>query len=485
MGGGVGVGAHGSVRVVTDTTKMAMPEVGIGFIPDVGGTYILSRAPGLLGHARRADGRTVRRRRRDRHGLRRPLRAPRQTRATSSDAIVADGIDAALAAHATEPPPSQLLAQRDWIDECYAGETVADIVAALRGHDAGPANDAANLIATRSPISLSVALEAVRRAAKLDTLEDVLRQEYRTSCGVAALARSRRGHPRPGHRQGPQPEMVACVAGGRHHRRRRGLLRAGRSANWTLPRRSYDRRTTRPSSSPATSRVGTITLNRPKALNALNSQVMDEVTTAAAEFDSDPGIGAIVITGNEKAFAAGADIKEMAEPVVRRRVRRRLLRASGRSSPPPARRPIAAVAGYALGGGCELAMMCDVLIAADTAKFGQPEIKLGVLPGMGGSQRLTRADRQGQGDGPDPDRPQHGRRGGRTRRAGVARGARRQAARRGERRRQDHRRHVAVGVADGQGGRQPRLRIARWPRDCSTNAGCSTRRSPPTTRPKA
>ena len=138
-------------------------------------------------------------------------------------------------------------------------------------------------------------------------------------------------------------------------------------------------------------RVGTITLNRPKALNALNSQVMDEVTTAAAEFDSDPGIGAIVITGNEKAFAAGADIKEMSEPVVRRRVRARTSSRRGRSWPRCAHRLIAAVAGYALGGGCELAMMCDVLIAADTAKFGQPEIKLGVLPGMGGSQRLTRA----------------------------------------------------------------------------------------------
>ena len=191
MGGGVGVSAHGSVRIVTDTTKMAMPEVGIGFIPDVGGTYILSRAPGLLGlHAALTGA---------------PFAAgdaiamgfadhfvPHDKLAEFKAAIVADGIDAALAAHSTEPPASALLAQRDWIDDCYAGDTVEDIVAALRGHDAGPANggiggtaavDAANLIMTRSPVSLSVALEAVRRAAKLDTLEDVLRQEYRTSCG--------------------------------------------------------------------------------------------------------------------------------------------------------------------------------------------------------------------------------------------------------------------------------------------------------------
>jgi len=138
-------------------------------------------------------------------------------------------------------------------------------------------------------------------------------------------------------------------------------------------------------------RVGTITLNRPEALNALNSTVMREVTTAAAEFDADPGIGAIIITGaGGKAFAAGADIKEMAGLSFSEVFESDFFAAWGRLG--AVRTPlIAAVAGYALGGGCELAMMCDVLIAADTAKFGQPEIKLGVLPGMGGSQRLTRA----------------------------------------------------------------------------------------------
>src|SRR5215218_4396523 len=137
-------------------------------------------------------------------------------------------------------------------------------------------------------------------------------------------------------------------------------------------------------------RVGTITLNRPKALNALNSQVMHEVTTAAAEFGNDPGVGAILITGNEKAFAAGADIKEMSElsfgDVFGQDFFAPWAKLAAVRTP-----TIAAVAGYALGGGCELAMMCDLLIAADTAKFGQPEINLGVVPGMGGSQRLTRA----------------------------------------------------------------------------------------------
>lgn len=137
-------------------------------------------------------------------------------------------------------------------------------------------------------------------------------------------------------------------------------------------------------------RVGIITLNRPQALNALNSQVMVEVTTAAAEFDADPGIGAIVVTGNAKAFAAGADIKEMASLSFSEVFDADFFAAWGKFA--AVRTPtIAAVAGYALGGGCELAMMCDLIIAADTAKFGQPEIKLGVLPGMGGSQRLTRA----------------------------------------------------------------------------------------------
>ncbi|OBJ88941.1 enoyl-CoA hydratase [Mycobacterium asiaticum] len=137
-------------------------------------------------------------------------------------------------------------------------------------------------------------------------------------------------------------------------------------------------------------RVGIITLNRPKALNALNSQVMNEVTSAATELDTDPDIGAIIVTGSAKAFAAGADIKEMSQLTFAEAFGADFFAPWGKLA--AVRTPtIAAVAGYALGGGCELAMMCDLLIAADTAKFGQPEIKLGVIPGMGGSQRLTRA----------------------------------------------------------------------------------------------
>ena len=136
-------------------------------------------------------------------------------------------------------------------------------------------------------------------------------------------------------------------------------------------------------------KVGLLTLNRPKALNALNTTVLKEVVTALQHFDNDPKIGAIVLTGSEKAFAAGADIKEMQPKSYMDAFMEDFF--AGWEAMTRIRKPIvAAVAGYALGGGCELAMMCDFIIAADNAKFGQPEITLGVMPGMGGSQRLTR-----------------------------------------------------------------------------------------------
>lgn len=180
MGGGVGVAAHGSVRVVTDSTKMAMPEVGIGFIPDVGGTYLLSRAPGALGLHAALTGAPFSGADAIAMGFADHY-VPHDSLAEFTEAVVNDGVEHALAAHAIEPPASPLLAHRDWIDTCYAGDTVADILAALREHGTA-AGDAANLIATRSPVSLAVTLQAVRRAAKLDTLEEVLQQEYRTSC---------------------------------------------------------------------------------------------------------------------------------------------------------------------------------------------------------------------------------------------------------------------------------------------------------------
>lgn len=137
-------------------------------------------------------------------------------------------------------------------------------------------------------------------------------------------------------------------------------------------------------------RVGLITLNRPKALNALNSQLIAELNQALAQLDADPGIGCVVITGSAKAFAAGADIKEMADKQYPQIYLEDFFASADRIA--NRRKPIiAAVAGYALGGGCELALMCDFIYAADNARFGLPELSLGVIPGIGGTQRMARA----------------------------------------------------------------------------------------------
>src|SRR3954447_19271475 len=136
-------------------------------------------------------------------------------------------------------------------------------------------------------------------------------------------------------------------------------------------------------------RVGLVTLTRPQALNALNSTLGGEINAALDSFEADPSVGCGVITGSDKAFAAGADIKEMAGLAHTQTYLDHSFPAWDRVA--NRRKPIvAAIAGFALGGGCELAMMCDIILAADTAKFGQPEIKLGVMPGAGGTQRLTR-----------------------------------------------------------------------------------------------
>ena len=138
-------------------------------------------------------------------------------------------------------------------------------------------------------------------------------------------------------------------------------------------------------------RVALITLNRPEALNALNDALMDELTSALIAFDADPAIGCIVLTGGDKVFAAGADISSMATWSYMDVYRSDFITRNWETLRRVRKPVIAAVAGYALGGGCELAMMCDIVIASDDAKFGQPEVKLGIIPGAGGTQRLPRA----------------------------------------------------------------------------------------------
>jgi len=138
-------------------------------------------------------------------------------------------------------------------------------------------------------------------------------------------------------------------------------------------------------------RVGLVTLNRPKALNALNDALMDELGAALTAFDADEAIGSIVITGSERAFAAGADIGMMAKYSYMDAYKGDYITRNWETIRRIRKPVIAAVAGYALGGGCELAMMCDIIIAADSARFGQPEVKLGTMPGAGGTQRLPRA----------------------------------------------------------------------------------------------
>ena len=138
-------------------------------------------------------------------------------------------------------------------------------------------------------------------------------------------------------------------------------------------------------------KVATITLNRPEVLNALNDQLMDELGEALLAFDADDNIGCIIVTGSEKAFAAGADIVSMATRSLQVVYRHSFISRNWEHMQKVRKPVIAAVSGYALGGGCELAMMCDTIMAADNAKFAQPEIKLGIIPGAGGTQRLPRA----------------------------------------------------------------------------------------------
>ena len=203
-------------------------------------------------------------------------------------------------------------------------------------------------------------------------------------------------------------------------------------------------------------RVGIITLNRPQALNALNSALIAELNQALDGWEADSSIGCILLTGSDKAFAAGADIKEMQAKTYAEAYAEDFIGTWERIT--KCRKPvIAAVAGFALGGGCEMAMMCDFIIAADTAKFGQPEIKLGVMPGAGRHAAPHTPHRQIESDGPLPHRPHDGRCRGRARGPRVTRRAGCRPHRRGTEVGRGRRFDVAAGCHDDQGERQPRL----------------------------
>ena len=230
--------------------------------------------------------------------------------------------------------------------------------------------------------------------------------------------------------------------------------------------------------------VTLVTLNRPQALNALNSQVLKELIEVFAAYDADDGQHCLVLTGSEKAFAAGADIKEMSSQGFADMYSSDFF--AGWEKVTATRKPwIAAVAGYALGGGCEVAMMADFIIAADSAKFGQPEIKLGVTPGMGGSQRLTWAVGKAKAmemclTGRMMDAEEAERSGLVAKVVPADRAARRSAQyRRGDRR------HAAARRHRGQGNDQRRVRNPSRARASASSAACSTACSGHETRRKA
>ncbi len=334
MGGGVGVSAHGSVRVVTDTTKMAMPEVGIGFIPDVGGTFILSRAPGLLGlHAALTGA---------------PFGGARRDRAWASPTTscpTTPSRDFKRRDHRRRHRRGAGRARHRASAESTAGPTGLDRRVLRRrdrrGHRRGTARTRRGAGQRRGqPDRHPLPHLAVGRAGGHPPRRQARHAGRRAAPGVsdvvrrAALARSRRGHPRPGHRQGPQPEMVARVAGGRHHRRRRGLLRAGRPRTGVLmtdelrdhprhPRRARRHHHAEP------------------AEGAQRAQQSGDGRShhGRSRIRQRPGYRRDRHHRQREGVRGGRRHQGDGGAVVRRRVRRRLLRAVGASSPRRARRP--------------------------------------------------------------------------------------------------------------------------------------------------
>lgn len=227
MGGGVGISAHGSVRIVTERSRIAMPETGIGFVPDIGGTHLLARAPGELGAHLALTGSRISAADALLCGLADHY-VPSAALPRLLDDLARAPVRAVLARHAQPPPPSELAGQREWIDTCYAAGTVEEILHRLLAHHDPAARDVADTLLGRSPTALKVTLAALRRARRLGALERVLDQEHRVSCAALSNPGPGGGHPGPDHRQGPHPALVPRHPRRGHRRRRGALLRPAR-----------------------------------------------------------------------------------------------------------------------------------------------------------------------------------------------------------------------------------------------------------------
>ncbi|KAG5720678.1 hypothetical protein E4T56_gene9136, partial [Termitomyces sp. T112] len=348
MGGGVGISGPARLRVATPNTRLAMPESGIGLFPDVGGGWFLSRLRGRLGQylaltGARLDGAECVWAGLATHYL--PVEGLSEAKAR----IIAGEVpEAVLDALSATPPAPALAEHAADIARLFASDRLEDILAALEV-DGGPfAARTLATIRTKSPTTCKVALRQLAASLALPDFAANMAMEYRIGARVLML-----------------PDFAEGV--------RAVIIDKDNAPAWNPAR-------------PQEGAVTLITLNRPKALNALNSQVCAELVAAFAAFEADDTQGCAVLTGSgEKAFAAGADIKEMADKPAADFFLQDFFADWQARLVKTTRKPwIAAVNGFALGGGCELAMMADFILAADTAKFGQPEIKLGVAPGMGG-----------------------------------------------------------------------------------------------------
>ncbi len=391
MGGGVGISQPCTFRVATENTRLAMPETGIGLFPDVGGGWYLSRLPGRVGQFMALTGARLNGSECAYLGL--------ATHYVSSSAVeeLVDRIlkspgrvQGALGAASEKPAEARISESAAQINRLFASDNLEEILTALEAEGSEWAEKELITLGTKSPLSCKVSLRLLAQGADRATFADEMRAEYALAGrvvrthdfkeGVTALLIEKHNEPKwdPATPQGVTEAMLDDL-----------FASLPPDQQWSpFPETATmtDYKTVLVETRGA---VTLVTLNRPDALNALNSEVLEELIEVFAGYDSDDSQRCLVLTGSgEKAFAAGADIKEMQPQGFADMYASDFF--AGWEKVTATRKPwIAAVNGFALGGGCEVAMMADFIIASENAKFGQPEIKLGVTPGMGGSQRLT------------------------------------------------------------------------------------------------